>query len=61
MKKVWIAIHISLKFVPEIPVDNMSALFQIMAWRRSGDKPSSEPMMAQFTDTYMGYSSGPFY
>ena len=24
-----------------------------MAWRWLGDKPLSEPMMAQFTDTYM--------
>ena len=23
-----------------------------MAWRRSGDKPLSEPMVAQFTDAY---------
>ena len=25
-------------------IDNMAALVQIMAWRRTGDKPSSEPM-----------------
>ena len=24
-----------------------------MAWRRPGDNPLSEPMMAQFTDAYM--------
>ena len=24
-----------------------------MAWRRAGDKPLSEPMMAQFTDAYI--------
>ena len=27
------------------PINNIPALVQIMAWRRSGDKPSSEPMM----------------
>ena len=42
---VWIPITISLKFVPEGPIDNIPALVQIMAWRRPGDKPLSEPMM----------------
>ena len=27
------------------PIDNNPALVQIMAWRRSGDKPLAEPMM----------------
>ena len=36
---------ISLKFVPKGPINNNPALVQIMAWRRSGDKPLSEPMM----------------
>ena len=36
---------ISLKFVPKGPIDNIPALVQIMAWRRPGDKPFSEPMM----------------
>ena len=27
------------------PINNISALVQIMAWRRPGDKPLSEPMM----------------
>ena len=44
-EKVWIPIKISLKFVPKGPIDNMPALVQIMAWRRPGDKPLSEPMM----------------
>ena len=42
---VWISIKISLKFVPKGPINNIPALVQIMAWRRSGDKPLSEPMM----------------
>ena len=39
------SIKISLKFVPKGPINNIPALVQIMAWRRSGDKPLSEPMM----------------
>ena len=32
-------------FVPKGPINNSPALVQIMAWRQSGDKPLSEPMM----------------
>ena len=42
---VRISIKISLKFVPKGPINNIPALVQIMAWRRSGNKPLSEPMM----------------
>ena len=42
-----ISIEISLKFVPMGPINNITALVQIMAWRRSGDKPLSEPMMVR--------------
>ena len=44
-ENIWISIDISLKFVPKGLIDNMAALVQIMAWRRPGDKPLSEPMM----------------
>ena len=44
-ENVWISIKISLKFVLKGPINNIPPLFQIMAWRRSGDKPLSEPMM----------------
>ena len=44
-ENVWMPITISLKFVPKDPINNISALVQIMAWRRPGDKPLSEPMM----------------
>ena len=44
-KNVWISIKISLKFVPKGPINNIPALVEIMAWRRPGDKPLSEPMM----------------
>ena len=45
-ENVRISIRISLKFVPKGPINNNPALVQIMAWRRPGDKPLSEPMMA---------------
>ena len=41
----WISHMISLKFVPKVRINNIPALVQIMAWRRPGDKPLSEPMM----------------
>ena len=44
-ENVRISIKISLKFVPKGPINNNPALVQIMAWRLSGDKPLSEPMM----------------
>ena len=40
-----ISIKISLNFVPKGPIANNPAVVQIMAWRRSGNKPLSEPMM----------------
>ena len=36
---------IFLKFIPKGPINNIPTLVQIMAWRRPGDKPLSEPMM----------------
>ena len=44
-ENVWIAIKMWLIFVPKDPINNIPALVQIMAWRRTGDKPLSEPMM----------------
>ena len=44
----WIPIEISLKwslFPRVLPINNIPALVQIMAWRRPGDKPLSEPMV----------------
>ena len=48
-ENVWIAITISLKFVSKGLINNIPALVQIMAWRRSGDKPLSEPMMIRLS------------
>ena len=51
---VWILITISLKLVPKGPINDIPALVQIMAWRRPGDKPLSEPMIARLpTDIYV--------
>ena len=44
-ENVWISLKISLKFVPNVRINNTSSLVQIMAWRRPGDKPLSEPMV----------------
>ena len=44
-ENAWISLKISLKFVPKVRINNIPTLVQIMAWRRSGDKPLSEPMM----------------
>ena len=46
-ENVWFPTKISLKFVPKGPINNIQALVQIMAWRRPGDKPLSEPMMVR--------------
>ena len=48
-----ILIQISLILVPRSPIDNKPALVQVMAWRRTADKPLPEAMMTQFTDAYM--------
>ena len=44
-----IPIQISLKFVARSPVDNNSALAQIIAWHRTGEKSLPEPMMTHLT------------
>ena len=44
-ENVCISLKISLKFVPDVRINNIPALVQIMAWRRPGDKPLSEPIM----------------
>ena len=43
---------ISLKFVPKVRINNIPALDQIMAWRRPGDKPLSEPMIVRYWCIY---------
>ena len=45
IENIWISIEISQKFVPKGPINNIPALVQIMACRRPGNKPLSEPMI----------------
>ena len=56
-ENVWIPIKLSLKFVPKGPINNIPALVQIMAWRQTGDKPLSEPMITQLNGAYMRHSA----
>ena len=42
-ENVLISLKISLKFLPDVPVNNITALVLIMVWRRTGDEPLSEP------------------
>ena len=53
VEHVGISISILLKFVPKGPNDIKTALVQVLARRRTGDKPLPEPMLTQFTDAYM--------
>ena len=46
-ENIRISIKISLKFVSKGLIKNIPALVLIMAWRRPGDKPLSEPMMVR--------------
>ena len=44
-ENVLILLNISLKIVSKGPINIILLLVQVMAWRRPGDKPLSEPMM----------------
>ena len=46
-ENIKVSIIISLKFVPNVPINNIPALVQIMAWRRPGGKPLSEIMLVK--------------
>ena len=61
-ENVWISQNISLKCVRKVRINNIPALVQIMAWRRPGDKPLSEPMVvslpsSQYILTHHRYSA----
>ena len=45
IENVWIFLKIPLKFIPMVWINNISALVQIMARRRPGNQPLSDPMM----------------
>ena len=60
-ESVWISITtctISLKFIPKGPIDYKSALVQVVAWHRTGEKPLPESMLTQFTDAYTALAWG---
>ena len=46
-KNCCILIKISLKFVPKGPIHSLSALVQVMVWRRTGDKPLPALMLTK--------------
>ena len=52
-ENIRIVIQISLNVVPMGLIDNTPALVQVMAWRRTGDKPLPEAMMTQFANVCM--------
>ena len=52
-ESVWISITISLKFIPKGPIDYKSALVQVVAWHRTGEKPLPESKLTQFTNAYI--------
>ena len=52
-EKFYILMQFSLMFVPKVPIDNKSALVEIMAWQQTGDKPLPEPMLTQYKQANM--------
>ena len=54
-KTLWISFKFSLAFVHNGLINNIPALVQIMAWRRPGGKPLSEPMMVSLLEAYMSH------
>ena len=47
----WLKFHWSL--IPEVQLTNKATLVQVMAWRKTGDKPLPEQIMTQFTNANM--------
>ena len=45
--------HVQFQFIPKGPIDYKSALAQVVAWHRTGEKPLPESMLTQFTDAYI--------
>ena len=56
-RKCFNFIKNSLNVIPKGPMDNNSSFVQVMAWRRTGDKPLHKPMMAEFNDAYMRHQA----
>ena len=53
-ESIRILIRIRIKFYG--PIDSMSVLAWVVAWRQTGAKPLPEPNMTQFTDTCISYA-----
>ena len=49
-KCIFFFISNIVKFVSSYAFDKKSILIRILDWHRTGDKPSSEPMISSFTD-----------
>ena len=47
--------HVVFYFKPRLK--NKPTVVQIMAWRQTGAKPLSEPLLAKLTDAYMRHSA----
>ena len=54
MKIFFTLIRISLRFAAKGPIDNKSALIQVMAWGRHDDKPLPETMLTHFATHISG-------
>ena len=57
-ENVGVMIQIWLKFVPGCPIDNKSALVQVMAWCLTGTKPLPELMLTKLHDAICMASCG---
>ena len=53
MNETFFFIWISLKLLLDGPIDNKSALVQVVAWHQAGNKPLSDPVLTQFTGTHI--------
>ena len=50
--KICILIRFSPKFVPQGPIDNKSAVVQVIVCRWTGNKPLRDPMLTHFTHIF---------
>ena len=54
-ENAWIVIEISLWFVPKGLINNMSALVQVVAWRRTCAKPLSNQLWLDYRRIYASF------
>ena len=52
----WNSLKISLILFPKFQINNIPSLVQMMAWRRPGDQPLSEPMMVSLLTASMRFN-----